>query len=108
MIDEPGTPAPNTHPIQPVVRLTPKRAHVLRILARHTDEYPLSGPEIGASRFARRGVKHGLREWATPALNALETTGAVERLGKSSTGAWCWRITEAGRSLLSQTEGEAP
>lgn len=33
-------------------------------------------------------------------LRALHRRGLVERLGKSFTNAWCYRITEAGRTAL--------
>lgn len=84
------------------VKLTAKMRHVLCILARHTDEMPLSGPEISQIYWKRVGDRVGLRssKWSASGLMALRDRGYVEQLGQTFTGAWCWRITEAGRRAL--------
>lgn len=76
-----------------MVKLTTKKEIVLRFLARWKFDTPPDGPEIS-------DMTGNLREWATPILNSLLRDGYVERLGKSAKGAWCWRITPAGRAAL--------
>jgi len=81
--------------------LTKKRRQVLGILAVHAD--PITGPEIGEYRFFRGG-RTGLREWAMPALKALEAKGFVERAGTAISNARCWQITDAGRAFLNDEQ----
>ncbi|MBZ9807639.1 MarR family winged helix-turn-helix transcriptional regulator [Mesorhizobium sp. ESP-6-2] len=78
--------------------LTYKKQIVLRFLAGWRHEVPPDGPEISEKTG-------NLREWATPILVSLERGGLVERLGRSFDNAWCWRITEAGRTALSDGGG---
>lgn len=85
-------------------KLTPKMLSVLRILAAHKDEMPLSGPEISKIYWRRVGDRGGLRssKWSASGLMALRDRGYVEQLGQTFTGAWCWRITPAGRKALAE------
>lgn len=76
-------------------KLTARKEIVLRFLRGWKYATPLSGPEISK-------LTGNPREWATPTLVSLAREALVERLGKSSENAWCWRITEAGRAALTK------
>jgi DNA-binding PadR family transcriptional regulator len=87
--------------------MTPKRQQVLAILGKvPVDSMPMTGPEIGETRFPRGG-RQGLREWAMPALNALQEAGLIRCCGTSSSNARCYEITPAGRALLAEEKQDA-
>ncbi|MFC3208086.1 hypothetical protein [Aquamicrobium soli] len=77
-----------------MVKLTEARTLVLAYLARLKEFHaPPTGPEISTH------LGHSAY-WATPKLVWLEYNRLVERLGQSSTGGNCYRITPAGRAAL--------
>ena len=59
-----------------------------------------SSPEI------RDGLGRGVMRPVNTPLAALRARGLVERMGQSFTGAWCWKITPAGRAALEARHGD--
>lgn len=77
------------------MRLTDAQRQVLACVAKH----PLSdGTEIG--EYLNRASY-----WAASKLKRLRALELVERHGQSFRGGYCYTISDAGRSALSQ-EGE--
>lgn len=76
-----------------MVKLTEAQGRVLRALTTRWSECPPTGPEISDY------LGH-VAYWASGKLASLVKRGLAERLGQSSTGGNCYRITPAGRSAL--------
>ena len=77
--------------------LTAAQREILGYLARRNtdrDGCP-SGPEVSEM------LGHRSKAWASDKLKSLARYGLVERMGQTFTGAWCFRITDAGRASLS-------
>lgn len=78
------------------MKLTEAQRSVLWYLARRREgDGPPTAPELSVS-LGRAPY------WASGKISSLEKRGLVERLGTSSTGGNCYRITDAGRRALSE------
>jgi len=81
------------------MKLTASQVKVLRYMASRLAKYTHpTGPEISME------LGH-VAYWAAGKLASLEKRGLVERLGLSSSGAICFRITPAGRNALDKERG---
>lgn len=80
------------------MKITKAQRDVLNYLAR-VKEYdgPPTCPEIS------RALGHA-SYWAATKVAAMAKIGLVERLGVSFTGGYCYRITDAGRAALRESE----
>lgn len=87
--------------------MTPLERQTLIALAVYpVDEAPMTAAEISD----KVAVMRGLGPWQRKRITETENTatrlrklmgkGWVERTGKSTTNAWCWRLTEAGAAAL--------
>ncbi len=83
-----------------MAKLTGAQRRVLHFLSRRNEgDGPPTGPEIS------QALQH-VPYWAAGKLTSLEKRALVERLGQSSTGGNCYRITPAGRAALSEGKDE--
>lgn len=78
-----------------MAKLTEAQRRILRVLTTIWAELPPTGPEISDY------LGH-VSYWASGKIASLERRGLVERLGQSSTGGNCYRITESGRRALEE------
>ena len=83
----------------PCVRYDPDQKLWIYLHRRRKEsDFPPSGPEIS------KALGHP-SYWAAGKLASLDKNGLVERLGTTSSGGNCYRITPAGRNALDKERG---